>query len=207
MAGMGVDSRCRGRRHSCQCRRRRTAATLPSAVAAAPAAEPAPIPPVKVNRTAPRVSPPSLQPVFSDTPTENEIFRARVFGEPLVALGTTSGEENRALATALSAYLQRRRPEDTEAVESFPREHSSSPWRASLLMNLGVVWKRSNFTSAQKAFLPSGPIALGRILTRLRPGSPRSPKIEAFHAIADGASLPEMAALAQRAGLSMLECR
>src|SRR5688572_24964572 len=36
------------------------------------------------NRTVPRVDPVPLSPVFSETPTDEEIFRARIFPEPLV---------------------------------------------------------------------------------------------------------------------------
>jgi len=41
-------------------------------------------PPVKVNRTVPKVEPPRLGLNFSAKPTVDELFRARVFVEPLV---------------------------------------------------------------------------------------------------------------------------
>src|SRR5262245_36829715 len=64
-------------------------------------------PSVAVNRTVPQVHPPAAYPTFSMTPTSEEIFRARVFGEPLVPVGAAPSEEdNRAIAAALSEFLQ-----------------------------------------------------------------------------------------------------
>ena len=91
-------------------------------------AVPAP-PPVKVNRTVPSVKPVPLSPVFSAQPTDDELFRARVFGEPMVPTGTTSLDENRALATALSAFLDGRGREDFAPIEGFLKAHPTSAWR------------------------------------------------------------------------------
>ena len=57
------------------------------------------------NRQPPKVSPVPLQPVFSAVPTDDEILRARIFEEPLVPVGETTPEENRALADAIDAYV------------------------------------------------------------------------------------------------------
>ena len=66
---------------------------------------PPPEPPqVTVNRTVPTVTAPPSEPLFSATPTVEEIFRARIFGEPLVPMGEPSAEENRALAQALLTF-------------------------------------------------------------------------------------------------------
>src|SRR5687767_7158483 len=63
--------------------------------------------PVRANRTVPPVAPVSAFPVFSDPPTNDEITRARVFEEPLIPMaGTSSENENRQLAKALTAYLK-----------------------------------------------------------------------------------------------------
>ena len=82
----------------------------PSPAPIAAAKEPAPVltpQNVTVNRTAPQVQPPPAQPVFSDPPTDQEIFRARVFAEPMVPMGPSTPEENRALAQALLTFLSR----------------------------------------------------------------------------------------------------
>jgi hypothetical protein len=66
---------------------------------------PPPEPPqVTVNRTVPTVTAPPSEPQFSATPTVDEIFRARIFGEPLVPMGEPSADENRALAQALLTF-------------------------------------------------------------------------------------------------------
>jgi RHS repeat-associated protein len=105
----------------------------------APAASVSPeaAPTVTVNRTVPAVTPPSPFVGFSSSPTDDEFFRGRVFAEPLVPLGraTTRGE-NRALARALHAYRQGA-PEFTAPIDTFLRDHADTPWRASLLVNLG----------------------------------------------------------------------
>jgi len=72
---------------------------------------------VVVNKTAPKVDPPPATPKFSDRPTDAEIFRARVFAEPLVPIGaSTAAEENSALAQALLAFLNRSSNDDVSAV-------------------------------------------------------------------------------------------
>jgi RHS repeat-associated protein len=127
-------------------------ASVPIPATAAPQAQeprdaPPPTPKVKVNRTLPSVtSPPSIA-RFSEQPTNEEIFRAKVFEEPLVADGTTSGQENQALATAIATYLRGKNPEDVTLFEGFLREHPSSSWRASLLTDLGTVYRRTGYFS------------------------------------------------------------
>ena len=54
---------------------------------------------VKVNKTVPEVTPPPLVLELSESPTDAELFRARVFTEPLVPVGeATTPEQNAALA-------------------------------------------------------------------------------------------------------------
>src|SRR5213593_3170134 len=62
---------------------------------------------IAVNRKAPVVTPLAAFPKFSVSPSDEELFRARVFEEPLVPVGgTSSPEENRSLASALLQYLK-----------------------------------------------------------------------------------------------------
>ena len=76
---------------------------------------------VTVNRTTPQVSPPPAQPVFSNPPTDLEVFRAQVFADPLVPTGATTPEENKALALSLLAFLTAR------ATTTWPRSNSFWP--------------------------------------------------------------------------------
>jgi RHS repeat-associated protein len=257
-----------------------TAAAAPPPTADGPtiATLPPPPPRVKVNKTLPRVEPPPLSPRFSPQPTREELFRARVFEEPLVPLGADAPAENAALAEALSAHLQRKKLDDFSALEAFLASHPHSAWRASLLLNLGLVYRRTGFlgkaleawesayglaesatdrhgeavadravaelmdlnsalgrTEALKQWfrriegrdvrgaaaekvntarqalwilryrhheaVPSGPTALGRILAHQRADQTTHPKLAAFHATPEGATLTEMQALATQVGL------
>src|SRR4051812_46482446 len=68
---------------------------------------------VKVNRTVPKVERPKGGLQFSAKPTVEEIFRARIFAEPLVPIGGQPNEsENVDLAAALSGYAKRPGPDD-----------------------------------------------------------------------------------------------
>src|SRR5512145_2699 len=73
---------------------------------------------VAVNRTVPRVAPPPLAPRFSAAPTADEIRAARVFSEPVVAIGgAPTAEQSKALAAAMTAFLGRGQGGDAGAVE------------------------------------------------------------------------------------------
>lgn len=65
---------------------------------------------------------PALQ--FSASPTVDELFRARVFPEPLVVVGPQpSAAENADLARALVAYSKRSGPDDFSALTGFLQDH------------------------------------------------------------------------------------
>ena len=104
-----------------------------------------PAPQVKPNRRPPSVKPVPQTPVFSTWPTDAEIFRARVFSEPLVPIGATKPEENAALARALTAYQRGGGGEQNEDLVAFLEGHQVSPWRASLQLNLGTVHRRTGY--------------------------------------------------------------
>ena len=81
----------------------------------------------------------SLQ--FSPNPTEQEIFRAHVFPEPLVPIGgQPTAAENAALVAALRSYAQRSGPDDFSSLTDFLNRHPGSPWAASLLTDLGLEY-------------------------------------------------------------------
>lgn len=119
---------------------------IPSEAAAGPAQKPVPEPQAKVtvNRTVPAVSRAPLAPVFSARATDAELFRARIFEEPLLPLdGEVVASENQALVNALRAYLALGGRDAVEPLQRFLSAHPQSRWRASLLMNMGLVYRRT----------------------------------------------------------------
>jgi RHS repeat-associated protein len=102
---------------------------------------------VIVNRTVPKVTPPSAQTGFSDTPSDSEIWRAHIFSEPLTPVGKTTPQENHELAQALTAFLQRTNGDDFAALNQFLSSHPDSPWRASLLTGLGGLYRHTGWFS------------------------------------------------------------
>ncbi len=80
--------------------------------------------------------------------TSPEISRVRIFEEPLVPVGgRASAEEDKALSQALADYRQGGAGEDVSAIAGFLERHPRSVWRASLLMNLGLVHRRTGYFS------------------------------------------------------------
>ena len=102
-----------------------------------PAAIPS-VAPTVVNRTVPNVAAPAPFAGFSSSPTDDEFFRGRIFEEPLVPIGrATTRAENRALARALEIY-RRGAPEAIAPIDAFLQTYPDTPWRASLLVNVGI---------------------------------------------------------------------
>ena len=110
--------------------------------APAPAAPPA----VRVNRTAPAVVPRPTGPQFSLPPLDAEFARLRVFDEPLIpsAVGSDSREDSE-LAGAIVASAQASVEERVARFESFLSNHPDSRWNGSLLLGLGLVYRRSGY--------------------------------------------------------------
>lgn len=100
-----------------------------------------------VNRTVPQVTPPSATLHFSAAPTVEEISRSHVFAHPLTASGEVTSEENSALATALTNFSGRATRDDFSALTAFLDAYPQSPWRASLLLNLGLSYYHSGYFS------------------------------------------------------------
>ena len=70
-----------------------------------------------------------------------EIFRARVFAEPLVPIGADQAPtDNAALAAALVSYSKRSSPDEFSSLVGFLRAYPESPWNAALLLNLGFEY-------------------------------------------------------------------
>lgn len=121
----------------------------PSAETERAASRPQPKPErVVVNRTVPRVTPPPTAPSFSEDPTDLEFRRVRIFAEALVPLGRpTRPEENRALAAALMAYVQKGESEAVAGMLEFLLRFPDSPWRPSLIANVGTVFSQTGHYS------------------------------------------------------------
>ena len=117
--------------------------------------------PVRVNRTVPKVGPPKTGLEFSANPTTQEIFRARVFEEPLLPIGgEPSAEENAALAAALLGYAKRNGPDDFASLTGFLDKHPNSPWRAALLTSLGLeYYNTAHYSLALDAWEKAWPLA------------------------------------------------
>ncbi len=86
-------------------------------------------------------------PPLSPEPTDAEISRVRAFGEPLVPIGAATAQENRDLAEALVTFVRQRNPEGVSPLLGFLEEHPRSAWRASLLTNLGFLYRRTGHIS------------------------------------------------------------
>jgi RHS repeat-associated protein len=118
-------------------------------LASPPAAGAAPSPSLsQVNRTIPPVEPPKTALEFSANPTAQELFRARVFEEPLVPIGDEPATaENAALGAALLGYSKRTNPDDFSALTDFLQQFPKSPWRAALLTDLGLEYYNTAYYS------------------------------------------------------------
>ncbi|MGB7745827.1 MAG: RHS repeat-associated core domain-containing protein [Verrucomicrobiia bacterium] len=102
--------------------------------------EPPPAPQVTVNRRLPAMvmAAPGLP--VSESPTDAEIMRPHIFAEPLAPIGKTTAQDNRELTQALATFLHRSNGDDDSSLTQYLADHPQSPWRASLLADLGVIW-------------------------------------------------------------------
>ena len=110
------------------------------------AAPPAPPARVTPNRTLPRAVPAPLLPTFSKPPLDAEIYRARVFDEPFVpAAGARDAREDSALSAAILEHIQSGSPSDLTRFEAFLRAHPQSRWAGALLLDMGIVYRRTGY--------------------------------------------------------------
>jgi len=78
---------------------------------------------------------------FSAQPDEAEIFRARVFDEPLVPMGGhPDAGEDAALANALAKYSSRTNIDDFSSLAFFLKSFPDSAWSPSLLLHFGTEY-------------------------------------------------------------------
>jgi len=92
-------------------------------------------------------------PYFSEQPTEAEFFAVQLFETPVISVGESSPQENKALAGFLTAHAGRSESEDASHVLEFLRKFPESVFKPSLLLNLGIHWRQSgNFSRALQAW-------------------------------------------------------
>lgn len=103
-------------------------------------------PTVRANRTPPAVVPRPSLPQFSSPPLDAEFSRARAFDEPLVPLpGGGDPREDSELAGAILGTLKSDVDSRIAGFEAFLSEHPNSRWNGSLLLGLGIVYRRSGY--------------------------------------------------------------
>jgi RHS repeat-associated protein len=125
-------------------------ATLcPPGAAANVTASPA-MPGAGSNHAIPNVSPPPRTPLFTEDPSDAEFLRAGLSQEPLVPAWATTTQENRDLAAALRLLQSRKSAgavDDFQPLEAFLADHSRSAWGPSLLLSLGILYRRTGHLS------------------------------------------------------------
>jgi YD repeat-containing protein len=90
--------------------------------------------------------------LFSDHPTAIQVSQAKVFEEPLVALGNPIDSQTKALAKSLDDYVGSGILEKTEALENYLATYPETPWKLSLLVNLGLVARHTGRVTQALAF-------------------------------------------------------
>ncbi len=100
----------------------------------------------------PKFDPPSPNLAFSSAPTDRELITSRCFEEPLAPQsGDAQPDENADLARALTAYRHNR--QNLSPLTEFIDQHPDSRWKASLLANLGLLYRnQGRWSKALAAF-------------------------------------------------------
>ena len=113
-------------------------------------------------KTVPQVEPSPTALQFPPNPTAQDIFRARVFEEPLVPIGAApTPAENAAFAAALLGYSKGFDPDDFSSLTGFLEAYLKSPWNMALLTNLGLAYYKSGYYSkALEAWRQASVLAL-----------------------------------------------
>jgi RHS repeat-associated protein len=79
---------------------------------------------------------------------EPTVTSIRAFEEPLVAInGDNTANHDSALTLALEQFQQRKNYEDVSALTNYLNANAHSPWRFSLLANLGIIYRKTGYYS------------------------------------------------------------
>jgi RHS repeat-associated protein len=86
------------------------------------------------------IIPPHSAESLSPNPTNDDVNQLRVFSGPLVPdpAKTLVPGENAALSIAIKAFAARTSPDDFSALTTYLTQFPNSPWKASLLTNIGM---------------------------------------------------------------------
>jgi Peptidase C39 family len=105
---------------------------------------------------------PGVSLAFPAHPTAEDIFRARIFEEPLVPMGAKpTAIENADFAAALTDFAGCGGPDDFSALTAFLDAHPRSPWTGALLTNLGLVYyRRGHYSRALDAWRSACAVAM-----------------------------------------------
>ena len=101
---------------------------------------------VQVNRASPEQIKPDFSLHFSTPPKEEELEGVAMLPQPLAIIGhNPASSENAALGAALSVYFQQENKEDVRPFTGFLLEYPQSGWKASILANLGIIYRRHGY--------------------------------------------------------------
>jgi len=107
---------------------------------------------VRVNRTVPKVTPPSIDPMFGMNVTTATLMKARVFPEQLIPTSEPSADDNAALARILERIAIAKPERRGSIIDEHIQDRPTSPWRASLLANAGTLYAREGYFSRAQAY-------------------------------------------------------
>jgi len=88
------------------------------------------------------------------SPPKPTVASLHAFEEPLIAIGgDSSSNQDSALIAALQIYQQRKSYEDVSAITNYLDANPQSPWKFSLLANLGIIYRKTgHFSKAVDAW-------------------------------------------------------
>lgn len=104
---------------------------------------------IQANRSVPAVTMPTAKFALAGPVTTASLRQVRLFPEPLVPVGDApTASENEALANVLRAFAA---AGNRGVLDAFVKTHPDSPWRVSVLTNLGLLKFDAGYFSAALA--------------------------------------------------------
>lgn len=87
----------------------------------------------------------TLPKVASNHTTTNRLDRYGIFSDPLIASRSTTYLEKQHLSDAIQAYRQQNNPLSIYPLTHYLAEYPQSPWRTSLLANIGFMYEQQGY--------------------------------------------------------------